>query len=91
MTARVLYSMHMASWHVYIIKCSDGSLYTGVTTDVVKRLAKHDAGTAAKYTRGRGPVCLLWKKRCRTKGAALKLELQIKNLDRDGKLGLIQA
>jgi putative endonuclease len=80
----------MASWHVYILRCADGSLYTGVTTDVFKRLAKHDAGTGAKYTRGRGPVCLLWKKRCKTKGAALKLEASIKALDRKAKLRLIR-
>ncbi len=87
----MLYFPHMPSWHVYIIRCGDGSLYTGITTDVTKRLAKHDAGTGAKYTRGRGPVCLLWKKRCKTKSAALKLERKIKNLRRAEKLDLIRA
>jgi putative endonuclease len=81
----------MSSWHVYILRCADGSLYTGISTDVFRRLAEHDAGTGAKYTRGRGPVCLLWKKRCKTKGAALKLEARIKGLPRQDKLRLIRA
>ncbi len=68
-------------WYVYIARCSDGSLYTGIAKDVAARLAAHDAGKGARYTRGRGPLTLHAKKRCDSKGEALRLELAVKALN----------
>ncbi|MCE5201466.1 MAG: GIY-YIG nuclease family protein [Synergistaceae bacterium] len=76
---------------VYIIKCSDGSLYTGWTTDVAKRIAAHNNGTGAKYTRGRRPVMLVHSESFASKEAALSREIAIKNLKRDKKLKLIEG
>ena len=77
-----------AAWFVYIARCADGSLYTGIARDVPARLAAHDAGKGAKYTRGRGPLRLLAQRRCPTKGAALRLELALKRLSREEKLAV---
>ena len=79
------------SWHVYILRCADGTLYTGVTNDPMKRLAAHNAGLGAKYTRGRGPIVLIWKKRMADKGAALKREAAIKRMTRAEKEALLSA
>lgn len=73
-------------WHVYIVRCADDTLYTGTTTDVIRRLAQHNAGTGAKYTRGRGPVELLVSKETQTRSEALKLEAYIKRCDKDDKV-----
>ena len=78
------------SWYLYILRCGDGSLYTGITTDVQARLEAHRAGKGAKYTRGRGPLELVYTEECPDKGSALKRELAIKALPRDEKLKLIQ-
>ena len=77
-------------WSVYILRCADGTLYTGVTTDVQHRLNVHQSGKGAKYTRGRGPLELVYREECLDKGAALKRELAIKALSRDEKLKLIE-
>ena len=77
-------------WSVYILRCADGTLYTGVTTDVQRRLKAHQSGRGAKYTRGRGPLELVYEEECLSKGAALKRELAIKALSREEKLKLIQ-
>lgn len=79
----------MTPWYVYIVRCADGSLYTGVATDVAARVAAHNRGTGAKYTRGRGPVRLAYRERVGERGAALRRELAIKRLPRAAKLGLI--
>jgi predicted GIY-YIG superfamily endonuclease len=76
------------TWYVYLARCSDGSLYTGVAKDVAKRLAQHDAGKGAKYTRGRGPLELCAQAACEEKGEALKMEKRIKALSRTEKLRL---
>jgi internalin A len=76
------------TWYVYLARCSDGSLYTGVAKDVVKRIAQHDAGKGAKYTRGRGPLELCAQAACEEKGEALKMEKRIKALTRTEKLRL---
>jgi len=73
---------------VYIARCADGSLYTGIALDVMARLAAHDAGRGARYTRGRGPLALCAKRRCRTKTEALRLELAVKRLPRARKEAL---
>ncbi len=72
-------------WFVYIVRCSDASLYTGIARDVLRRLGEHDAGRGARYTRGRGPVTLCAKRRCATKSDALRLELAVKRLARRDK------
>ena len=75
-------------WSVYILRCGDGTLYTGVAKDVHARLETHRSGKGAKYTRGRGPLELVYEESCSDKGAALKRELEIKKLTRDEKLNL---
>ena len=77
-------------WHLYILRCKDGSLYTGITTDVEKRLEAHRAGRGAKYTRGRSPLELVYREECGTHSHALKRELELKALAREQKLLLIQ-
>lgn len=74
---------------MYIARCADGSLYTGIARDVAERLAAHDAGKGARYTRGRGPLSLCASRRCSTKGDALRLELAVKRLVRGDKERLI--
>lgn len=76
-------------WTVYILRCADGTLYTGVTTDLPRRLAQHNAGTASACTRVRRPVALAWKKTRFTRSAALKKEAAIKKLPRSEKLALV--
>ena len=66
------------TWKLYILRCNDGSLYTGITTDVEKRLAVHNSGKGAKYTRSRKPVELVYAEKCGNHSAALKRELEIK-------------
>jgi putative endonuclease len=75
-------------WFVYIARCSDGSLYVGIARDVAARIAQHDAGRGARYTRGRGPLALVAKRRCESKGSALRLELALKRLSRSEKLAV---
>ena len=74
---------------VYILRCREGSLYTGAAKDVVSRLAEHQAGTASKYTRSRRPVKLVWSRRVRTWRRALQVEWRIKQLSRAQKLALV--
>ena len=76
-------------WFVYILRCADGSLYTGITKDVDRRLEEHNAGTASRYTRCRIPVTLEYQEEVETMGAALKRELAIKALSRQAKEALI--
>ena len=79
------------SWFVYILRCGDGTLYTGVTDDVQRRLAAHRVGKGAKYTRGRGPLELVYTQEQPDKSAALRREFQIKKLTRPQKERLISA
>jgi putative endonuclease len=72
-------------WFVYVARCADRTLYTGIARDVAARIAAHDAGKGARYTRGRGPLTLCAKRRCASKGEALRLELAIKRLPRARK------
>jgi len=76
-------------WWVYVIECGDGSLYTGISNKVSKRLLTHNKGKGAKYTRTRLPVNLKWVKRCDNRSDASKLEYKIKKLTRKQKLDLI--
>lgn len=78
------------SWKLYILRCGDGSLYTGITTDVEKRLAAHRSGKGAKYIRGRGPLEVVYREACGDHSTALKRELEIKALTREQKEWLIK-
>ncbi len=75
----------MSRWHVYMLRCRDKSLYTGISTDVDARLLKHNAGMGAAYTRSRKPVALVWQKACKTESAARKQEYLIKSWTRAEK------
>ena len=77
--------------YTYILRCADGTLYTGWTNDLEKRLAAHNAGTAAKYTRPRRPVTLVYQEAFPTQEEAMRRERQIKRLTRAEKLALIQS
>lgn len=80
-----------SGWYVYIARCGDGSLYTGITTDLSRRMAEHSSGRGAKYTRGRGGVRLAYAERRRSKGRALSREAAIKRLRRAEKVALISG
>lgn len=80
----------MPRWSVYILRCADGTLYTGISTDLAARIATHNAGKGAKYTRSRLPVRLVWKKGCATESTARKREIAIKGLTRQEKQLLIK-
>ncbi len=80
-------------WFVYIIKCSHGSLYTGVTTDVKRRFAEHEKGRpkGAKYLRGKGPLELVWQRQVSDRQQALSLEHRIKRLPREQKKAICRG
>ena len=78
-------------WVVYILECGDNSLYTGITTDLSARLAAHRAGTGAKYTRGRGPLHLVFQEQAPDRSAATRREGEIKALDARAKRRLIAS
>jgi putative endonuclease len=78
-----------APYSVYVLRCADGSLYTGIARDVGQRLAQHEAGRGARYTRGRGPLALCAARRCVDKGAALRVEAAFKRLSRARKEALL--
>ncbi|MFB6281672.1 MAG: GIY-YIG nuclease family protein [Haloferacaceae archaeon] len=77
--------------HVYVVECADGSLYTGYTTDVPRRVAEHDAGEGAKYTRGRTPVRLVHREAYETRSLAARREHDLKALSREAKARLVGA
>ena len=76
------------SWMLYILQCSDGTLYTGITDDLSRRLKAHNSGNGAKYTRGRTPVRVVYQEPCSDKPHALRREREIKGLTRNEKLAL---
>jgi putative endonuclease len=78
----------VATWYVYLLRCGDGSLYAGVTTDLKARVAAHSAGKGARYTRGRGPLALVHCEPQPDRGAALRREHELKRLRRAEKLHL---
>ena len=83
--------MENRNWYLYILECRDGSLYTGITDDVSRRFAQHNAGKGAKYTRGRGPLILRYQEECGSHGDALRREIEVKKLTRLEKLTLIES
>jgi predicted GIY-YIG superfamily endonuclease len=78
-------------WFVYVVRCGDGSLYTGIAVDVEARVSVHNDGRGARYTRSRRPVKLVYVERRRSRSSALKRELAIKALERLEKLALVAA
>jgi len=79
------------NWFCYLLRCADDTLYCGITNDLEKRLAAHNAGTASKYTRVRVPVELVFAEPCADRSVASKREMEIKSLKRAEKLVLIQS
>ncbi|MGD2024286.1 MAG: GIY-YIG nuclease family protein [Desulfobacterales bacterium] len=80
----------MDEWHVYIIRCRDGSLYTGIATNVERRFNEHQNNLGAKYLRGRGPLTLVFKKQVGQRNRALRVERNIKQLPKLKKEALIK-
>ena len=80
-------------WHVYILRCHDSTLYTGITTDVKRRLREHNQvdSKAARYLKTRRPVELVYQEKASSRGEAMKREREIKKLPRSGKLKLVQG
>lgn len=78
-------------YYLYILRCGDNTLYTGIAADVDKRLAVHQSGKGAKYTRGRGPLTVVYREKCDDKSAALRREREVKALPRKEKLALIEG
>lgn len=76
-------------WQLYILRCGDGTLYTGIAVDARKRLEMHRSGKGAKYTRGRGPLELVHVEQCKDHPAALRREMEVKKLSRAEKEALI--
>jgi len=83
--------MSESTWSVYILRCADGSLYTGIATEVERRFEEHQSGgpKAAKYTRGKGPLKLVYQKEIGNRSLASKEEIRIKALSRQQKLALL--
>jgi putative endonuclease len=80
----------MQDWYLYLIRCRDGSLYTGITTDVARRFAEHQSGRGSKYLRGRSPLILVFQKKLGTKNLALAAENKVKKLTKAKKEELIK-
>ncbi len=78
-------------WSVYMVRCADGSLYTGIAKDLTARIATHNAGKGAKYTRVRLPVTLVWSENSENRSTASKREYAVKQLNRAQKLSLVQG
>ena len=81
----------MSIWYLYLVRCRDGSLYTGITTDVARRFAEHQGNgdTGAKYLRGRGPLVLVFQKKLGSRSLALGVEMKVKKLSKAGKEELV--
>ena len=81
----------MLDWHLYLVRCHDGSLYTGITTDVARRFAEHqeNRGAGAKYLRGRGPLALVFQKKLGSRSLALGVESKVKKLSKAKKEKLV--
>jgi len=77
-------------YYVYILHCSDGSIYTGYAIDIKRRLQEHREGKGSKYVRSRLPVKLIYIERFRSKSRAMKREIEIKSLDREEKIKMLK-
>ena len=83
----------MSTYFVYMVRCADNSLYSGITTDLKRRVAEHNGipeGKGAKYTKARRPVTLVYKKKCKDRSVASKAEAALRTLTKTGKEELIQ-
>ena len=78
-------------WYLYLARCADDTLYCGIARDVAARIAEHDAGKGARYTRGRGPLQVVLTRRFNDKGRALRVEYKVKQLSRAAKAALDTA
>lgn len=83
--------MFMKKWSVYMLLCSDGSLYTGITTDVDRRVKEHNSGKGSKYVRSRRPAELVWREDAESRSGALRREAEIKSLSRAEKEALVEG
>ncbi len=83
--------MSGAIWHLYLLRCGDGTLYCGIALDVAARLKQHREGKGAKYTRGRGPLKLVHTEPCGSKSEALIREREVKRMTRAAKLALFKG
>lgn len=81
----------MSNWTLYILKCADNSYYTGITNDLAKRIADHESGKGAKYTRGRAPFEVVYQETLKNRSEASKREIEIKKLTRPEKERLIRS
>lgn len=79
------------SWYLYILRCADASLYTGITCDLARRLKQHNLGQGAKYTRGRGPVTLAYVENCPDRSQASRREYAVKRMSLEQKRDLIAS
>lgn len=77
-------------WFLYILKCADSTLYTGITTDISRRIAEHESGKGAKYCRGRTPLTLVFSQEFDNRAKASKAEIMVKKLGKKEKLELIR-
>ena len=87
---RPLFGNMEQTWKLYILRCADHTFYTGITVDVAHRFAMHQSGKGAKYTRGRGPLELVYMEECGTHSDALQREIAVKKLSRQEKMKLIE-
>jgi putative endonuclease len=83
--------MTAATWSLYILRCGDGSFYTGVTTDIGRRFREHEAGRASRFTRTRRPVALVYQETCGSRSQALVRECAVKSMGRQGKEDLVSG
>ena len=81
----------MADWYLYLIRCRDNTLYTGITTNVEKRFESHQNNKGAKYLRGRGPIDLVFSRQVGDRGLAARLEYRVKQLNRQQKEALVSG
>jgi putative endonuclease len=79
------------TWYLYLIRCADGTLYTGISNDVARRLAEHRSGKGARYLRGRGPLALVRMIRVGDRSSATRIEARVKKFSRTKKEDLIQG
>jgi len=78
-----------ADWFLYLVRCRNGHLYTGISTDVTRRFAEHQAGKGAKYLRGKGPLQLVYQRKIGSRSEALKTEIKVKKMPRKAKESMI--
>lgn len=86
---QILAQATATTWSLYILRCGDGSFYTGVTTDIDRRIREHEEGRASRFTRTRRPVVLVYQEKCGSRSHALSRECAVKSMGRQGKEDLV--